>query len=138
MTLQYGTLVRNAKLDAVENTIGVTPIIELRTGAQPANCQTADAGTLLCQAALPSDWMNNAAAGSKTKLGTWQFSGLAGIPGSVIGHFRIYDAQSPSTCHIQGTVTATGGGGDMTVDNVNIAAAQVVTVNTFTLNDNNA
>jgi hypothetical protein len=34
---------------------------------------------------------------------------------------------------IQGNVTATGGGGDMTIDNVSIAAGQQVTVTSFTL-----
>lgn len=134
MSIQYSIQVNNAKLDAIETSIGVVPIIELRTGGVPANCAAAATGTLLAQAALPSDWMNNAAAASKTKLGSWVFSILAGIAGQTIGHFRIYDSGSPSTCHIQGTVTATGGGGDMTVDNTNVSAAQVVTVNTFTIN----
>jgi hypothetical protein len=39
---------------------------------------------------------------------------------------------------MQGTVTATGGGGDMTLDNVSIASSQAVTVNTFTLTDANS
>lgn len=136
--LQYSVAVRNSKLDAVETAIGTLPIIELRVGAPPADCSQAATGTLLAQAALPSDWMNNASAGSKTKLGTWQFNILAGISSLNIGYFRIYDAQSPSTCHIQGTVTATGGGGDMTVDNINVSAGQQVTVNTFTLTAGNA
>jgi hypothetical protein len=136
--LQYSVPVRNAKLDAVETTIGTLPIIEFRTGAPPADCATAASGTLLAQAALPSDWLAAAAAGSKAKAGTWQFSILAGISGQTIGYFRIYDSGSPSACHIQGTVTATGSGGDMTVDNTNVSAAQVVTVNTFTLNAGNA
>lgn len=135
LTLQYSIPVRNAKLDAVETTISTLPIIEFRTGAPPADCATAASGTLLAQSALPSDWMAAAAAGSKAKAGTWTFNGIAA---GTIGYFRIYDSQSPSTCHIQGTVTATGGGGDMTVDNTSIAAAQVVTVNTFTLTAGNA
>jgi hypothetical protein len=39
---------------------------------------------------------------------------------------------------MQGTVTATGGGGDMTVDNVSFAAAQAFTVTSFTLTAGNA
>jgi hypothetical protein len=35
---------------------------------------------------------------------------------------------------MQGSVTVTGGGGDMTMDNVSVANAQVATVNTFTIN----
>lgn len=135
MALQYSIPVRNAKLDTVESTIGTVPIMELRTGTQPADCATAASGTLLAQSALPSDWLAAASAGSKAKSGTWTLTGLAS--GS-IGYFRIYDSGSPSACHIQGSVTATGGGGDLTVDNVSIAAAQIVTVNTFTLTAGNA
>ena len=39
---------------------------------------------------------------------------------------------------MQGTVTATGGGGDMTVDNVVFAAGQSFTVTGFTLTAGNA
>jgi hypothetical protein len=35
-------------------------------------------------------------------------------------------------------VTATGGGGDMILDNVVLAVSQAVTVNTFNLTDANA
>ena len=34
---------------------------------------------------------------------------------------------------MQGTITATGGGGDMTLDNTSIASAQQVTITSFTL-----
>jgi hypothetical protein len=136
MTIQYSTAVRNAKLDAVETIIGSAPIMELRSGAAPANPATAASGTLLAQAALPSDWLTAAAAGAKGKNGSWSLTGLA--PGGTIGHFRIYESGSPSVCHMQGSVTATGGGGDMTVDNTSIAAGQAVTVNSFTLTAGNA
>jgi len=45
-------------------------------------------------------------------------------------HFRLY-ASDGTTCHLQGTVTATGGGGDLTLDNTSIASAQVVTITSF-------
>lgn len=136
--LQYSVQVRNAKLDAVETSIGTVPIIEFRTGAPPANCGTVASGTVLAQAALPSDWLAAAAAGVKGKNGAWTFNILAGVVGLVIGHFRIYDSGSPSACHMQGTVTLTAGGGDMTVDNTNVSAAQVVTVTQFDLTAGNA
>jgi hypothetical protein len=34
---------------------------------------------------------------------------------------------------MQGTITATGGGGDMTLDNTSIASGQQVTITSFTL-----
>lgn len=135
MTLQYSTAVRNAKLDAVETAIGASAILRIRTGAVPANCAAADAGTVLATVALPSDWMAAAAGGSKAKSGTWEDAAADGT--GTAAHFRIY-ASDGTTCHAQGTVSATGGGGDMTVDNVNFAAGQGFTVSSFTLNAGNA
>jgi hypothetical protein len=134
MTLQYSALLRNNQLDQVEATTGVAALLRFYSGTVPANCAAA-AGTQLRSFALPSDWMNAAATGSKTKLGTWT-DASTGVAGT-IGHFRIYDSTG-TTCHLQGTVTLTGGGGDMTVDNTSLAINQVVTVNTFTLNAGNA
>jgi len=37
-----------------------------------------------------------------------------------------------SVCHEQGSVTATGGGGDLELDNISIAVSQTVTINTWT------
>lgn len=84
---------------------------------------------------LPSDWMGNAAAGSKALSGTWQ-DASANNAGTA-AHFRIKDSGG-STCHMQGTVTATGGGGDLTLDNTSIAATQQVNITSFSLTDANA
>lgn len=134
MSLQYSGAVRDAQLDAVETVVGTAPKLQIRTGAPPASCAAADSGTLLCEITLPSDWMAAASGGSKAKSGTW--SGTGAAAGSA-GHFRVKNSAG-STCHAQGTVTATGGGGDMTMDNIVIAVAQAVTVNTFTLSAGNA
>ena len=138
MALQYSVAVRNARLDTVESTIGTLPIIEIRTGTVPADCGTAATGNVLVQQALPSDWMAAASGGTKVKAGTWSLTALTNIATSNAGYFRIHRAGSPSECDIQGTITATGGGGDMTLDNISIAASQAVTVNTFTLTAGNA
>ena len=135
MSLQYSTTVRNAKLDAIETAIGTSAILKIRTTSVPANCAAADAGSVLATVSLPSDWMAAASSGSKAKSGTWEDTS-ADASGTA-AHFRIYDSGG-STCHIQGTVTVTGGGGDMTVDSVSFTAGQDFIVNTFTITDNNA
>ncbi len=129
MAVQLSDAVRNAVLDQWESAIGTAPLLRIYTGAQPANCAAASTGTLLAECALPSDWMAAASGGSKSKLGTWQ-DGSANAAGTA-GYYRIFDT-SGTTCHEQGSVTATGGGGDMTVDNVVFAVGQVFTVTGFT------
>lgn len=130
MSLQLSVSVRNAELDAIETAIGVSAILKIRTGAPPSDCSQADTGTVLATVTLPSDWMGNASSGSKAKSGTWQ-DASADATGTA-GHFRVYDSGG-STCHIQGTVTLTAGGGDLTLDNTSVVAGQTVTITSFTL-----
>lgn len=135
MTVQYSVAVRNAQLDAFETAVGTSAIMEIRTGAQPATCATANSGTVLATLALGSDWMAAASGGSKAKSGTWQDSSADGT--GTAAHFRIF-ASDGTTCHMQGSVTATGGGGDMTVDNTSFAAGQSFSVTGFTITRGNA
>jgi len=135
MTTQLSVSVRNARLDAIEATVGASAKLEIRSGAQPANCAAADSGTLLASMTLPSDWMAAASSGAKAMSGTWQ-DASADAAGTA-GHFRIKDSGG-TTCHLQGSVTATGSGGDLTLDNTNIAAGQSVSITSFTLTDGNA
>lgn len=134
MTVQLSVDVRNARVDAIESTVGVSAKLEIRSGAQPASCAAAETGTQIAQLDLPSDWMGAAASGAAAKAGTW--SGAATAAGTA-GHFRIKDG-ADTTCHLQGSVTGIGGGGDMELDNVSIADTQPITINTFTITDGNA
>ncbi len=129
MALQLSTSVRNAMLDAIETTVGTSAILELRTGSVPATCATADSGTLLISYSLASDWAAAASSGSKA-LSNTPISGSASATGTA-GHFRLKDSGG-TTCHAQGTITATGNGGDMTVDNTSITSGQTVNVTSLT------
>jgi hypothetical protein len=121
---QYSVAVRNAGLDSRETTIGTSPVLKIFSGAEPANCAAADPAGLLVSITLPADWMAAASGGVKDKIGTWS---AAASGAGTAASFRIYDS-GLTACHMQGNVTATGGGGDMTVDNVSVAAGQTVTV----------
>ena len=72
--------------------------------------------------------MAAASGGTKALLGTWTDSS-ADATGTA-AHFRINQG---ATCHMQGTITATGGGGDMTLDSTSITAGQTVNVTAFTI-----
>lgn len=133
--MQLSTSVRNARLDAIETTIGTDPILKVRTGSAPSNCASADSGSVLATLTLPTDWLAAAASGSKEKSGTWR--DLSADNSGSAGHFRIYDSGG-STCHLQGSITITGGDGDMTVDSVSIGIGQRVTITGFTITDGNA
>jgi hypothetical protein len=131
MALQYSTPVNNARLDAIETTIGTSAKLRIYTGSAPANCAAAATGTLLVEMALPSDWMAAASGASKVKAGTW--TGVASGTG-VSGYFRIVDNAGTVT-GIQGTSGMSGT--DMILNNSNIATSQTITVDSFTLNTGN-
>ena len=134
MTIQLSVAARDGGLDAFETAAGTAAHLKIYTGAQPANCAATESGTLLCDITLPSDWMAAAASGSKSMSGTWAGTGAAA---GTAGHFRIYDSAG-ANCHCQGSITATGSGGDMTLDNTSIASAQAVSISSFTLTAGNA
>lgn len=137
MALQLSVDVRNARLNAIETEIGASPILKIYdlTGAAPANCAAAIVGTVLATLNLPADWMAAAAAGAKAKSGTWE--DLAADAAGTADFFRVYET-TDTDCEIQGTVTITGGGGDLTLDNPVLAAGQAVEITGFTLTDGNA
>lgn len=137
MALQMSVGCRNARLDAIETFAGTSCALEIRTGSPPANCATANSGTLLVTINLPTDWMAAAASGSKDKSGTWQDASADGT--GTAGHFRVYSSQATkdqTTCFLQGTVGQ--GSGDLSLDNASIVAGQTVTVTGFQLTDGNA
>ncbi len=135
MTLQLSTAARNAMLDALETAAGTSAKLQIRTGAQPVTAATAASGTLLIEYALASDWASAASAGAKA-LSSVPLTGAATGTGTA-GHWRL-TASDGTTCHAQGSVTASGGGGDMTVDNTSIASGQTVNVTSLTFNQGGA
>jgi hypothetical protein len=138
LALTLSDAVRNARLDAIETTIGTAPILRVYNGTMPADETTALSGnTLLAEGTLPSDWAAAASGGAKAKSGTWTLTGQSGAGAGVDGtFFRLYRSNG-TTCDVQGTFGETADTPDMVADNKNIANAQVVTVSTFTLTDAN-
>jgi|SRR3990167_646397 len=137
MAIQMNVATRNARLDQVESLNGTSCALEIRTGAQPADCASASSGSILVTINLPTDWMAVAGSGTKAKAGTWQDASADGT--GTAAHFRVYNSQATkdgSTCFMQGSVGQ--GSGDLSLDNTSIVTAQTVTINTFTLTDANA
>jgi hypothetical protein len=136
MTIQYRATTRNAKLDAIQSNAGASCAMRLYTGAQPANCATANSGTLLVTINLPNPFMAAAAAGAAAKSGTWSGTASGGA-GATAGHFRLYSSQATmdeTTCFMQGGSAI--GSGDLNMDGT-ITSGQTITINTFTITDGN-
>lgn len=140
MALQFSEAMRDNRINQVEATLGTGPKLQIWSATQPANCAAVDnpSALLLCEISLPSDYLSNATGGQKTKIGAWQGTGTsAAAAGTNAGHFRMKNGAG-TVCHIQGTCSAVGGGGNMELDDVSISSGQPVTVTVFTLTDGNA
>jgi hypothetical protein len=139
VSLVYAASVRSAQLDALEADVGTAPVLRLYSGSVPAGAAASvGAAVLLAEGTLPSDWMAAASAGGKGKSGTWTLTGqAAAAAGTAAAFFRLY-ASDGTTPKVQGTVSATSGGGDMQLDNNSIASGQQISVSAFTLTAGNA
>lgn len=128
MTVTWSDAVRNAMLDGWEVALGVSAILRIYSGAAPTQVSDAQTGTKLAEFTLASDWAGNAAGGVKAMTGTPLST--TGITNGTAGHYAIY-ASDGVTCHERGSITVTGGGGDMTIDNTSIASGQTVKITAF-------
>jgi len=132
MAFKIGTSARNAMADA----LGALPDggasagrIEIRTGAPPTNPGDANSGTLL--ATLPLSDPSFGAASSGVITANSITSDTAVDASGTAGHFRIFD--SDDVCIGQGTVTATGGGGDMTFNTVSFVSGGTCAISSLTI-----
>ena len=131
MAVQITDGTKHGMLDAISTVWGATPKLRLYSGTPPADETAALSGNTLLAEVTPAP--ASASGGSKDMLGgTKTTTGAAGAgAGTNAAFYRLYNSAG-STCYEQGTVTVTGGGGDMTMDNINIANGQTVNVNTWT------
>jgi hypothetical protein len=128
MAFQFSVAARNAAGDAIETAIGASPVLELWSGPMPASCAEPATGTLLVSLTLPADWLQPADGGVKMIAGPWQ--GITGLSAGTARYFRL---RQGTVCHIQGSVSVAGEGGDMIVETTSIAPMLPVVVTAFAI-----
>jgi hypothetical protein len=131
--MQLATIVRNAMLNALETTFGVSPILKIRSGAKPPYITDASTGTVLATMQLPVDWLADAASGQKAKQGTWEDT--AADAAGTAGHYEITASDGVTVMErgsILASTDANAATADMQIQNTSIAAGQTVTVATKT------
>jgi hypothetical protein len=137
MAIQLSVAVRNARGNAIESTVGTSAKLQIWSGSAPASCAAAATGTKLAEFALASDWANAFASGAASPWLIGLPLSTTGLAANTAGYYRFTDTAA-TTCHKQGTVTATGGGGDATIDNTSIAVGQAVNVTGWSITESNA
>lgn len=132
MATRISTAARNAAADAIVDLLDAgagAGYVEVRTGSQPATPNTAATGTLL--ATLPLSDPAFGAASNGTATAAAITSDTAADATGTAAWFRAYD--SAGNAVIDGSVTATGGGGDMTLSSTSIVTGGVVNVTGWTV-----
>lgn len=124
MAITTNTTFKNTILDGFDSAFN-SGTLEIRTGTAPG-AGNAATGTVLATITLPADALAAASGGTKGKNGTWQ-DASADATGTA-AHWRMTGGSNI----VEGTVTATGGGGDMELDSTSITAGQTVTITSFT------
>jgi len=135
VAIQRTTSVINDLLDGLDAVFN-SGLLDVYTGTAPATANLAASGTLLASITLPADSFAAATAAAKAKAGTWQ-DASADATGTA-AHFRLKtssdtNANTQNERRVDGSVTLTAGGGDMTVDSTSFTAGQVFTVTAFNL-----
>lgn len=122
-------------LDAVATKIDADAspgYIEVRTGSQPANANTAASGTLLATITLDDPAFTGAASSGSLTLD------VSGTPTDssadntgTAGWARVYDGGGNAI--FDGSVTASGGGGDFIITSTSVTSGQSVTLTATTV-----
>lgn len=115
MALKISAAAAQAMGAALATDIGSAATIEIRSGAAPATPETADSGTLLATVAISGSFSSTGGVLTSADPASVTIAATG-----TAGHFRV--KTSGGTAKIDGTVTATGGGGDMTLATVALSS----------------
>ena len=132
MTTGYSTTLRNSQLDAITTAVGNAGKLAIYDGTRPATGGAAT--TKLAELTLGTPF---AAAASGASLSPTLPSNTNGLAASTATWFRI--TTSGGTFVIDGSVTATGGGGDLQLNTTAIVTGtNNVAITAFTISRGNA
>lgn len=133
MVIRLPTASRNAAVAAVANLVDAdvgAGTIQIRTGAQPATGNDAASGTLLATVTLADPAWSGPVVGVMT-LDTTPVLSTTGVAAGTAGWFRMLDNSGDSI--LDGSVTGTGGGGDLELNTTTISIGLTVDITAGTL-----
>lgn len=130
MAIRINTAARNAALDAITALITGPGVLRIYSGSQPATPATSPSGTLLAEFTLSAPPFAAASSGSAALDVTPALTDV-GITNGTAGYFRFLTATEAAGTGlgvVDGSVTATGGGGDLELNTVSISTGVDVEV----------
>lgn len=121
--------VRNRIADALVAAFGASAVLEIRSGVRPTNGADAASGTILWSFTFDATPWGTTSAGGNAQADV-PLEANASATGTA-GHFRLRN--SGSSEWIYGTVTATGGGGDIELASTSLTSGQPVRITSLTI-----
>jgi hypothetical protein len=130
MSIQYSTTHRTNAMSDIATQVGATGVMKIFSGSAPANCGTADSGTLLATFACSATF-GTASSGVLTVNAITNTTPASNVAGTA-GYFRIYPA-SPTTTNavLQGTCGTSGT--DLIMSSTSIASGVTVTISSVSI-----
>ena len=137
MAVRINAAAQNAAADAITALVnsGGAGKLRIYSGTQPATPATAPSGTKLAEFSLSNPAFAGAVTGSAALDVTPALS-VSGLAAANAGYFRICDATQAAGSGlgvIDGSVTATGGGGDLTLNTIAISVGVTVEITSGSL-----
>lgn len=136
MALKYATGMRNAQQDAVTAFAGNSGKLRVYSGAQPTDPQTAISGQVLLGELTMNATSFPAAASGVLTANSITSDSAADATGTA-SFFRLFKSDG-TTVVMDGTITATGGGGDMTLNTISIVIGGPINCTSFVITRGNA
>ena len=135
MALKIPVALRNIRADTFTTRAGGSALLRIYSGSQPADADTAASGTLLAELTCNATFAPAASSGVLTLNAITQDSS-ANATGTA-GWFRIVKSDG-TTPVLDGSVTATGGGGQLELVSTSITSGQPVQVTSFVITEGGA
>lgn len=132
MAIGMNATLRNNRLNQITSRAGANAILRIYSGTRPATggAETTVLAQLTCNATFAPG-----ASGGVLTLNAISSDTSANATGAA-SWFRIY--ASDATTHVlDGSVTATGGGGDMQLDDINIVLGGTVAISSGVFTEGN-
>lgn len=133
MTIRLPVATRNAATNAVVDLVDAGPgpgLLRIYTGTQPASADLAPTGTLLATFTTNDPSFGTVGSGTANLVVTPALS-ATGVAAGNAGWFRLLD--STGTTVLDGSVTESGGGGDLIMSTVTISIGLVLNLTAGTL-----
>jgi len=130
MATRIATASQNGACDAIVDRCdaGGAGSVEIRTGSQPATANDAATGTLLATLTLPNPAFGASSAGVATA------NAISAVAASATGTAGWFRAKSGGAATVlDGSATATGGGGDMQLNSTSLVSGVNVQITSWTV-----